>query len=213
MIGCFFTETINAANEKLLSLLERLGAVYVDKRAWSKTVRGLSAYFENGLSTDISFMPTEQLPVRSAQLKVLFSKTPDFRQKISEGITALKFLSPEKIFDCSGCHHFIYALRKTEIAILRSEFIYADIELGEARKLLLDLKVICEGKKWHQFKAYNTLDADFLKQLAHTYPLSQTKEDLSTAKDALLSLYIDTVNNCDFAEFDEKQMKLLGCFE
>lgn len=210
MAGCFADAQIGAAKEKLLSFFESLGAVYVDKRRWSDTVLGFSAYFENGLSADVSFMPTAQLRIRSPRWKLVFSKTDGFTDTVQRRETQRK--ETNRGMDDSVHHQFVYALRRCEIALLRFEFVYADRMLSDARQMLLNVEAMREGKDLHQFKAYNTLDADFLTRLEKTYPSSRTCHSLTEAKQELLALYLDTVKQCDFLVFDARQLKLLDCF-
>ena len=95
----------------------------------------------------------------------------------------------------------------------REQFIFADIALCNARQLLLSVETAAEGKKLHQFKAYNTLSQTFLDRMEETYPQSRTYEDMHTAKEKLLALYLETVKGSDHLTFDNALLKLLGCFE
>ena len=85
--------------------------------------------------------------------------------------------------------------------------------LGNARQLLLSVETVAEGKKLHQFKAYNSLARNFLDRLEETYPRSRTYEDMHTAKEKLLALFLDTIKGSEFLSFDDSLLKLLGCFE
>ena len=77
--------------------------LYIDRRRWSGTVLGLSAYWENGLSVDISWMPTEQIPIRSQRWAILLSKTPAFAAAI-EAKAAMHREQPPAALDNSICH-------------------------------------------------------------------------------------------------------------
>lgn len=85
--------------------------------------------------------------------------------------------------------------------------------MGNARQLLLSVETVAEGKKLHQFKAYNTLAQPFLDRLEETYPGRLSYEDLHTAKEKLLTLYLETVKGSEYLTFDDSLLKLLGCFE
>lgn len=210
MAGCLCNDEIEAVHRKLLSFFQDVGAVYIDERVWSKTVLGVSVYFENGLSVDMSYMPTEEIRIHSNQVKIVFAKTKNFLEFIEKELGSN---STNYSIDDSVHHKFIYALRKCEVAIIRTEFIYADIALSEARLLLLNVEAAREGKKLHQFKAYNSLDKGFINKLEKTFPVSITQEALRDAKEAVLALYLDTVDQCDFLKFDKTQLKLIGCFK
>ncbi|MBQ7875553.1 MAG: hypothetical protein IJ306_10460 [Oscillospiraceae bacterium] len=204
MAGCFSAEDVISAKSRLVQFFKNLGAVYINERAWSKTVLGISVYFENGLSSDISFMPTEEIVIRSEKHKIVFAKTQKFSDAVSE---KLKSFTPPRTGG-SAHHELIYALRRCEIAVLRGEFIYADMALSDARNILLLIEAEKEGKDIHQFKAFNILEPAFIKKLEETFPAERKAESLSKAKEKLLSLYIETAKN-----FDENNLELIGCFE
>ncbi len=208
MAGCFCREGVARVCEDLLHFFEELGTVYIDRRRWSEEVLGLSAYFENGLSVDISFMPTELVPIRSNNWRILISKSEYFETHIC---SAAKRVG-DNIVDDSIHHKVIYALRRCKIALLRGEVIYADMALSESRQMLLLVEAAREGKKGHQFKAYNTLNEGFLKELEATYPASRSAGHIRMAMENLLTLYLRTVEQCDFLTFDDVQLKLLLCF-
>ena len=213
MAGCYDADCVKAANQQLQQFFNELGVCHMEKRAWTSTAHGLSVYFEDGLSADVSFMPTPELPIRSPQHKVVFAKTENFTDMVNAGAQRFAERSLRYGLDDSIHYRFINELRYVEIALLREQFIFADIALGNARQLLLSVEAVAEGKKLHQFKAYNTLSHTFLNRLEETYPKSRTYEDMHTAKEKLLALYLDTVNSSVYLTFNNNLRKLLGCFE
>ncbi|MBQ8383417.1 MAG: hypothetical protein IJX47_09460 [Clostridia bacterium] len=213
MAGCYDADCVKDANQQLQQFFVELGACHIEKRAWTSTVLGLSVYFEDGLSADISFMPTPELPIRSPQHKIVFAKTENFTEAVNAGAQRFAERSQRYGLDDSIHYRFINELRYVEIALLREQFIFADIALGNARQLLLSVETVTEGKKLHQFKAYNSLSQTFLDRLEETYPGRRTHEDMHTAKEKLLALYLETVRGSDYLTFDDGLLKLLGCFE
>lgn len=213
MAGCYDADCVKAAGQQLQQFFTKLGACHIEKRAWTSTALGLSVYFEDGLSADISFMPTPELPIRSPQHKVVFAKTENFTDTVNAGAERFTERSQRYGLDDSIHYRFINELRYVEIALLREQFIFADMALGNARQLLLSVETVAEGKKLHQFKAYNTLAQPFLSRLEETYPKSRTYEDMHTAKEKLLALYLETVKGCEYLTFDDGLLKLLDCFE
>lgn len=213
MAGCYDADCVKAADQQLQQFFTELGAFHMEKRAWTSTALGLSVYFEDGLSADISFMPTSELPIRSPQHKVLFSKTDNFTDAVNTGAQRFAERSGRYGLDDSIHYRFINELRYVEIALLREQFIFADIALSNARQLLLSVKTVAEGKKLHQFKSYNTLAQPFLARLEETYPQSRSYEDMHTVKEKLLILYLETVKDSEYLTFDDSLLKLLGCFE
>ena len=213
MAGCYNVDCVKDADQQLQHFFTELGACHMEKRAWTSTALGLSVYFEDGLSADISFMPTPELPIRSPQHKVLFAKTDNFTDAVNTGIRRFAERSQRYGLDDSIHYRFINELRYVEIALLREQFIFADIALNNARQLLLAVETVAEGKKLHQFKAYNSLSQTFLNSLEETYPRSRTYEDMYTAKEKLLALYLEIVKDSEYLTFDDSLLKLLGCFE
>ena len=213
MAGCYDADCVKAANQQLQQFFVELGACHIEKRAWTSTALGLSVYFEDGLSADISFMPTPELPIRSPQHKVVFAKTENFTDAVNAGAQRFAERSLRYGLDDSVHYRFINELRYVEIALLREQFIFADIALGNARQLLLSVETVMEGKKLHQFKAYNTLSQTFLERLEETYPHRRTYDDIHIAKEKLLTMFLETVRGSDYLTFDDSLLKLLGCFE
>lgn len=213
MAGCYNEECVKNAEQQLQQFFTEMEACHIEKRSWTSTAKGLSVYFQDGLSTDISFLPTSELPIRSPQCKIVFSKTDSFMDAVNTGIQRFVEHSGRYGLNDSIHYRFINELRYVEIAMLRGQFVFADIALCNARQLLLSVQAVAEGKKLHQFKAYNTLSRDFLYQLEKTYPQSRCCEELHAAKEQLLALYLETVKNCGYLTFDNDLLKLLGCFE
>lgn len=213
MAGCYDFECVKNADNALTDFFKSIGATHIEKRRWTNSAFGISVYFKNGLSADISFMPTEEIPIRSSLHKIIFSKTENFTATITGCIA--KFEQQQKSYgiDDSVHYRFINELRYAEIALLRKNYIFADIALGNARQLLLAVETVVEGKKLHQFKAYDTLSEEFTKDLKTTYPEFQNFEELRTAKENLLNLYLKTVKNSGIFNFDDSLLCLINCFE
>ncbi len=213
MAGCFSANAVYSASDKLFDFFSSLNTCHIQKRSWTNTALGMSAYFDNGLSIDLSYMPTNELPIRTPEYKVLFSKSQQFNNRIETCARLLKEQSGGHGVDNSIHYHFMNELRYAEIALHRRELVFADIALSRARQLLLTIETAHEKKKLHQFKAYNTLNADFLHRLQATYSKAQSKEEMLTAKNNLLTLYLETVEKCDFLNFNYNLLKLINCFD
>lgn len=213
MAGCYSADSVDEAAKELQTFFDALGACYVEPRKWTATALGYSVYFENGLSIDLSFMPTDEIPLKSPQYKVLLSKTDKFANTIRQGAERFEKQNEKYGVDNSIHYHFINELRYVEIALMRRQFVWADIALNNARQLLLAVETVAEGKKLHQFKAYNSLEQTFLDKLEGTYPCSREYQDIHKATESLLNLYLETIKKSDYLKFDEKLLCLLGRFE
>ncbi len=147
MVGCFSPNDIPSASKKLFDFFSNLNACHIQKRNWSSTALGLSVYFENGLSIDLSYMPTKEIPIRSPQYKVLFSKSKEFDNRIDDCRKLLDKQFGRYGIDNSIHYQFINELRYVEIALRREEFVFADMALSRARQFLLAVETVYEKKK------------------------------------------------------------------
>ncbi len=206
MAGCYDASSMGKAEKELINLFQDLGVGWLQHRAWSETALGISAYFYNGLSVDLSFLPTKEIPIRSPRWQLLWDKSGRVEQvvRIAEAVCCDKWVIKEDIY-----HQAIFALRKCEIAIAREDWVGADMALHEARQVLLMIEAKREGKAAHQFKAWNTLEPQFLEQLKKTYPGNRSVQEIAKVKNDLLELFLNIV---DDADFDRRQLVLLGCF-
>ena len=210
MAGCVDAAAVATANKKLENFFNSIGAVYLDHRKWGECILGYSAYWENGLSIDLSFMPTSDMPILSNHWKLLWSTDDGIDAKLTEKTKKLNN-NPTTINEQSH-HQFFYALRKAEVAILRENYVYAEIVLSEARQILLLAEAMIEGKKLHQFKAYHTLDKGFLAALQGTYAKRLDNSELVKAKNALLSLYVRVIEENKLCKIDDSQFMIINCF-
>lgn len=207
MVGCFNKDGIPLAENSLISMFHTFGAIYIDRRRWSDMVLELSAYWDNGLSIDLSFMPTEEIPIRSRRWAILLSKTTEFTNAIQSKAADLGKQQPV-LLNNDICHKFLYALRRCEIATKRCEYIFADMMLAEARQYLLTMEAARCGKDLHQFKAYNSLPSEFIEKLEFTYPMTRNTEGIVDTTNNLLALFLDVVEG--WLDFDREQLKMIG---
>lgn len=210
MAGCMDESSVDSASTKLITFFEQIGTIYIDRRKWSDTVLGLSVYFENGSSVDLSFMPVSEMPIRSKCIKILWAADNTIDEIISQkaqGIQNIKCIVDEHFH-----HKFFYSIRQAEIALHRQNYIYADIALGEARQMLLTVEAWVEKKKIHQFKNYHTLNQEFLLSLSETYPKEQTFAALFSAKERLTNQYIQLIEKHGLCQIDASQFLIINCF-
>lgn len=213
MIGCKDEVSVELANIKLVDFFNKCGAIYLDYRKWTTSVLGISAYFENGISVDISFMAFNNIPIRSKSwsfLWVIDEMNGEIKNLLSSKTKELS--TNDNLINQEYHHKFFYKLRVAEIAILRKNYIYADIAINEARQMLLLVETIIENKKTHQFKAFNTLNHDFLNELEKTYPKKLNEIELTKVKDFLLSMYVNLVDKNNVCKIDESHFKIINCF-
>lgn len=190
--------------DEILNFFEEEKIGYIIERKWSNKTWGISIYFKNGLSTDISFGPLEELKIKSNQILVGTDTDDLLKKHLENQIKTLVYKIDTKI-----SWEFMYLIRMFLIAIKRNNLIYAYSILNDARMIVMNLQGINEGKKMHQFKAYNELDEKFNEKILKTIPEKIKLEELEKAKDNLLELFYETISNCDKIKFEENSKYLL----
>lgn len=185
---------VNEVRNEILTFWNEEDVGYIMERKWSNTIWGISVYFKNGLSADISFGPLKDLRVASTQITVgvdtdgmledyLKIATEHFKEKMA------------RVSDDSW--EFMYLIRKIKIAIERKNYLYAYQVLCDARIMVMNIEGRKEKQKMHQFKAYDKLNKDFLEKIMLTIPKEVNREELERCYNELLNIYYDTVENFD----------------
>ena len=211
MAGCVNDHAVEQAKLKLEQFFLEHRAIYLDHRKWAADILGISAYFKNGLSVDLSFMPASKIPLATKCWRLLWASCPEIESMLAEKNARVS--EKQSFVDQKYHHAFFYSLRKAEIAILRENFVYAEVSISEARQKLLLAETMLEGKKLHQFKAFHTLDSLFLEKLQQTYPRLINAAELTRAKENLLEPYTQTINASSFCKIDPTQFQIIHCFE
>lgn len=195
--------------DEILDFFEKEQIGYIMERKWSNTIWGISIYLKNGLSADISFGPLNELKIKSNQIKV----GADTDNLLKEHLEKENKIFENKYFNYSIDQkinwEFMYLIRTFLISIKRNNLIYAYSILNDARMIVMNLQGLNEGKKMHQFKAYNELDKKFNEKILKTIPLKIQLEELEKCKDKLLELFYETINKCDKIKFEENSKYLL----
>ncbi len=197
--------TLNVRNE-ILSFFDVQKVGYIMERKWSDRIWGISVYLKNGLSMDISFGPLNELKISSNRISVAYdtkNMLQNYLEKTSQNVEKRKYAKLSNV-----SYEFMYLIRKFMIAIKRKNYIYAYQLLNDARLITMQVQGLNEGKKIHEFKAYNELDKEFLKIIEETIPKSLSEMDLVICKDNLLELFYKVISKSKL-EFDVKLKYLL----
>ena len=189
---------IDIRNE-IISFFNRNDIGYIMERKWSDTILGISVYLKNGLSSDISFGPLDELKISSNQISVGVDKGNMLKKHLEESKIKVKEIDVSK----EGWN-FMYLMRKIKIALKRNNNIYAYQLLNDARMQIMNLEGYIEKKKMHEFKAYNELDDDFLKEIYNTIPANICKNEIEKCSDKLIEIF----NNMPY-EWDSNLSYLL----
>lgn len=190
--------------DEILNFFDEEKIGYIMERKWSNKIWGISIYFKNGLSTDISFGPLEELKIKSNQISVGADTDDLLKKHLKNQIKTLDYKIDQKIN-----WEFMYLIRRFLISIKRNNLIYAYSILNDARRIVMNLQGLNEGKKMHQFKAYNELDEKFNEKILKTIPTKIQLEELEKCKDNLLKLFYETICKSEKVKFEENSKYLL----
>ena len=199
----------NLIRNEILAFFEKEDIGYIMERKWTDRTWGISLYFKNGLSVDISFGPLKELKIKSKQIKVGVDTNEILKKHLDEGIKVFEDKYSNYKIDQNINWEFMYLIRMYLISIKRNELIYAYSLLNDARMIVMKLQGINEGQKMHQFKAYNKLEDKFKEKILETIPLNIGVEELERCKDNLLELFYETINNSKKIKFEENSKYLL----
>lgn len=182
---------------------------YIMERKWTDRTLGISVYLKNGLSIDISYGPLKELKIKSKQIKVGVDTNKLLEEHLKSGIKIFEDKYSNYNIDQNIIWEFMYIIRKYLISIKRKNYIYAYSLLNDARMIIMNLEGLNEGKKMHEFKAYNELEKEFIEEILKTIPSNIQLEELEKCKDNILELFYKTINNSDKIKFDENSKYLL----
>lgn len=200
---------VKDVRNEILGFFKQEEIGYIMERKWSDTIWGISVYMKNGLSSDISFGPLYELKIKSPQIKV----GVDTDNKLEEHLQKGKEIFKEKYSNYNITDNiiweFMYLIRKYLIAIKRENYIYAYYMLNDARMIIMKLEALNEGKKLHEFKAFNELQYDFLKEIECTIPNKLDVIELNICKDKILEIFYNVIKENKIVKFDDNLKYLL----
>ena len=201
-------ESAEGVTNLLKSKLHELGAFYIKEGKFSTEIFMLIPFFENGLEMNISIMPVSLMPIRSPLWKVVYDKDGSVLEHLQKQMQ--QFLSNENPYGLSNdiVFEFAYHLRKFYIELAKNNTIYAIKMLEYLRDLTLQVQGTSEGKKLHQFKAYHTLNDEFVKRYLETYPPIVNKEELLLAASKIKILFNQSIDDNEQIEWDEEIFKI-----
>ncbi|MEL3971914.1 hypothetical protein AAEO50_06465 [Rossellomorea oryzaecorticis] len=207
MVAAAGIADVEKARSFLHQYFREIGTVYIKELKLREHIYLIIAILENGLEFNVSILSRELLSVKSPLWKVVVDKTG----KIIEKMEAAHKHFERKKYDFSEdvAFDFIYSMRKFQTELKRQNLIYALKMLETMRDSTLRLQALLENKKLHQFKAYETLDPEFVRKYLQTYPNQISEETLLIAADRLKVLFFETINRSKSHSVDEGLTRIL----
>lgn len=203
-------EDAELTKELVFKTLSNHCPIYIKEKQFSKNIYLLIAFLENKLEFNISIVPRNLLSVKSPLWKVIVDKSGLVTEKM-ETENAKFQNSPEKYdlgFDIT--FEFAYCLVGLEKELDRNNFIYAQKLLEKMRDYTLMVQALNENKKLHQFKAFHTLEPEFIDKYLSTYPDKINVENLLISAEKLKDLFIYIVNQSSNFSIEKDVLKLMN---
>ena len=185
---------VEDVRNEILSFWNEEAVGYIMERKWSSTIWGISVYFKNGLSADISFGPLKELRIASHQISVGVDTDGQLKDYLKP---AIEHFEEKMVKFYDDGWEFMYLIRKIKIAIERNNMLFAYQVLNDARMMVMNAEGRKEKQKMHQFKAYDNLNKEFLERITYTIPKDLSREEIEKCYTELLNIYYSIKENFD----------------
>ncbi|RXK19169.1 nucleotidyltransferase domain-containing protein [Macrococcus sp. DPC7161] len=179
----------------IYEVLKQMGANFIHEGKFGDEIFLLIPFFENGLEMDISIMPVDLLSVKSPLWKVIYDP-----QKKVEG----KLYELDKIFRENKQPYritpnikfqYFYLLRKSLIELKRNNLIGALSHTHLMKEFILEIQILKENKKLHQFKRYQDLDEGFQMKYLSTYEIANNKKEIEKKLIEITNLFLEVYSS------------------
>jgi predicted nucleotidyltransferase len=213
MVAASNAEDVKITKDLVRESLSEFNPVYIKEKQLRENVYLLIAFMENSLEFNVSIVPRDSLKVKSPRWRVMVDKTGLVSEKMKRendqfNNSTLKYeVNDDAVFE------FVYCALRIEKELRRNNFIYSLKMLEMMRDYTLQVQAMNEGKKLHQFKAYETMNPHFVKAYLSTYPNEMKVQHLAESADKLKELFKDTVKQSSFFSISEDLLPLLKLAE
>ncbi len=203
-------DDVESAKEIVIQTLEELGSFFIKEVTLQEGIFLLIAFLENGLELNVSVLSTNALNVKSPLWKIVFDRTGQVDGKMKDEHQRFIGKSIKYTIDEDIAFKFLYFRKKFNTELKRNNMIYSLQMLEEMRKLTLLVQAFNEEKKLHQFKAYETLDMNFIHTFLDTYPKNTTKEAVIKSANAIKDLFFFIMKESSIKSIDENDLMLMN---
>jgi hypothetical protein len=185
-----------------------LPSVYIKELKLREHIYLIIAFMENGLEFNVSILSREYLNVKSPLWKVVVDKTGEVSKKMKTAHE--QFLQTNYVISDDPSFEFSYCMRKFQTELKRHNLIYALKMLEAMRDLTLQIEILNENKKLHQFKAYETLEPEFISKFLQTYPDEINEESLVESAERLKELFFAIIKVNSSHSVDESFHRMIN---
>jgi hypothetical protein len=209
MVGTSRVEDAEKAKNYVCQALSDFHPIYIKEKLFRENVFLIIAIMENKLEFNISIVPRELLTVKSSLWKVIVDKTGLVSEKMN--LENERFMNRTVKYDVhiDVPFEFVYCAINLNKELKRNNLIYALKMLESMRDYTLLVQAMNEHKKIHQFKAYETLNSNFIKAFLSTYPEEITVINLEMSGEKLKKLFVETVKQSSTFSLDNDLYQLL----
>jgi predicted nucleotidyltransferase len=207
MVAASALREVEEAKAYIHQCLLELQSVYIKEIKLREDIYLIIAFMENGLEFNVSILSRGYLNVKSPLWKVVVDKTGEISEKMKtehEKFNRTNYVSSE-----DPAFEFYYCMRKFQTELKRHNFIYALKMLETMRDQTLQIEVLNENKKLHQFKAYETIESKFIRRFLQTYPAEISDETLVKAAGRLHDLFSETIKQSRTHQLGENIHRIL----
>jgi predicted nucleotidyltransferase len=209
MVSTNKADDVKNTKEYIHRCFLELNSIYIKEITLRDNIYLLIAFLENGLEFNVSILPTDYLNVKSPLWKIAVDQTGLVTEKMNREYE--RFSEQQVKYSVSEDlgFEFFYYLRKFKTELNRHNLIYALKMLESMRDIVLQIQALDENKKLHQFKSYETLNEEFIKNYLNTYPDQMTIEKLLDSADKLRELFIETMEQSNNFSWDDTLINIL----
>lgn len=182
---------------------------YIKEKQFRKDIFLVIAILHNGLEFNVSIVPREFLSVKSPLWKVVVDKTGLVTEKMEFENEKFDNKPVKYNVGIDVAFEFVYCALALEKELKRNNFIYALKKLEDMRDFTLIVQALNEDKKLHQFKAYETLNPDFIEAYLSTFSGEVSADKIRASSEKVKELFMKAVKQSSIFTMDHDLEQLL----
>jgi predicted nucleotidyltransferase len=210
MVAAPGIEDLSEAKDFVHRTLSDFRPLYIKVKKLRENVYLLIAVLEDSLEFNVSIVPIDFLKVKSPLWKVIFDKNGLVAEKMNVLNEQFNNQHVKYEVDADLVFEFVYSAVRLEKELQRKNLIYALKMLEKMRDYTLQVQSLNENKKLHQFKAFDTLNPDFIEAYLSTYHEEMNAGSLAFSAGKLKELFIETVKQSAFFSLEPALEQLLN---
>ncbi|WP_416731760.1 aminoglycoside 6-adenylyltransferase [Fictibacillus sp. JL2B1089] len=209
MIATSTDDEVIGAKNTIQQFYKDLNPVIIKEKQFSKNIYLLIVILENSLEFNVSILSRNSLSVRSPLWRIVLDKTGLVSEKMGKENRSFSNKPVKYATFEDPVFEFVYCFIRLDKELKRHNFVYALKMLESMRDYTLIVQTLNEDKKFHQFKAYDSLNSDFLEKYLSTYPKDITCDSLVESASLLKELFIHTVMQSSMYTLDHSLLELI----